>query len=71
MENNITVTITGFKTIQEARQWVSAYGGGVEQDMAGWVENGNGYAFPFNSEASTESKNNIIMPLTHPDTYGK
>ena len=34
----ITITISGFKTMEEAQSWVDAYSGGVEQDMSIWAE---------------------------------
>ncbi len=68
----ITVTISGFKTIEEARGWVDAYEGGVEQDMSNCAEaNGGGYAFPFSHESDETDGDNINMVLTHPDTYPK
>ena len=69
----ITVTITGFKTMDEAKQWCSAYEGGVEQDMANWAEKpvseGGGYKFPVFEKSTKVKGNNITMELTHPDTY--
>lgn len=32
------VIIEGFKTIEEAKDWISAYEGGVEQNMSDWAE---------------------------------
>jgi hypothetical protein len=72
MENNIQVIITGFKTIEEAQQWCSAYSGGVEQDMDVWAEKpGGGRKFPVYEKFTKVENNNVIMELTHPDEYGK
>jgi len=64
----ITVTIKGFKTIEEAKNWTMSYQEGVEQDMSLWSEeHGN---FPWMSDTSTEEGNNITINLMHPDNYG-
>lgn len=70
----ISITITGFKTMEEAEAWITSYSEGVEQDMANWSEcskdeHPSGYKFPWCSEMSKIKENNIILPLTHPDTY--
>lgn len=68
----ITVTISGFKTIEEAKQWCSAYEGGVEQDMSVWAEGPNNtWKFPFNEKSTKATKDNVHMVLTHPDEYPK
>jgi len=61
----ITVTISGFKTIKEAQRWVDAYEGGVEQDMATWAEaDGEENAFPSMTDKITKTtKNNINLHL--------
>ena len=75
MEKEITLTISGFKTIEEAEGWCSAYSGGVEQTMSIYAEarppEGKRYSFPFNEESITTKGNNVHMVLTHPDTYKK
>lgn len=72
----ITVTITGFKTIKEAKEWATAYREGVEQDMSIWAEvnkkeHKSGYGFPFNTNNIKEEESNITINLTHPDDYIK
>lgn len=70
-----SVILTGFKSKEEAMAWISAYSGGVEQDMSTWAEKptsqGGGYSFPFNCRyhQRTETDNSIALPLTHPDSY--
>ena len=72
----ITVKITGFKTIEEAQAWVTAYQGGVEQDMSIWAEESkikhpSGYGFPFNVENYKRKNDTINVSLVHPDKYLK
>lgn len=72
MSQEITIVLSGFKTIEEAQAWVNAYSGGVEQDMSVWAEKpGGGYSFPFNCEYHNRDTTalSIKLPLTHPDTY--
>jgi hypothetical protein len=66
----ITITLNGFKTIEEAEDWAKAYWNSVEQDMGNYAEKiGGGYSFPFAAEGYSILENNIVIKLTHPDTY--
>jgi hypothetical protein len=71
----VTITITGFKTLEEAQKWYEAYEGGVEQDMSNYAEKpiseGSGLSFPVftKSGGTITTDNNITMELTHPDEY--
>lgn len=75
----VTITISGFKTIEEAKKWAMAYQGSVEQNMAtaaeGTIGQGGKDQFPWMTENSHEIINqegeNIELKLVHPDNYGK
>lgn len=76
--SDIKITITGFKTIKEAKEWVYSYIGNVEQDMGTCAEvseisHPSGYGFPFNADVQSikYEEDNILLPLVHPDTYIK
>lgn len=74
-QGEVTITISGFKTLEEAKKWCDAYSGGVEQDMSIWAEGtssqGGGYQFPCYHKQTNVNGNNIEMVLTHPDEYKK